>query len=82
MSTAGSGKRNSLAHLGTITLNVFDVKVTKKRSGYDAGAIRLGQPSEIGEKELKGRDVTHQATYANPILLIVQEKWLIDGKLW
>ena len=71
MSTASSRKSNSLAHLGTITLNVFDVKVTRKRCGYDIGAIRLGQPSEIAEKELKGRDVTHQATYANPSLLII-----------
>ena len=58
------------------------MKVTKKRNGYDVGAIRLGQPSEIAEKELKGRDVTHQATYADPNMLMISEQWLILGKLW
>ena len=71
MSTAGSEKNHSLAHLGTITLNIFDVKVTRTRNSYDVGAIPLSERSEIAEKELKGRDVTHQATYANPNLLII-----------
>ena len=71
MSTAGSGKRQNLTHLGTIALNVFDVRVTRKRLSYDVGGTRLDQPAEFAEKELKGRDVTHQATYANPSLLII-----------
>lgn len=67
-STASSGKRNSVANLGTITLDVFDENVTRKIDSTGDGAIRLGQSSEIAEKELKGRNVTLQAGYANPFV--------------
>ena len=62
---AGSGKSNSVAKLGTITLEVFDIKVTGKTHYASNGAASLGQSSEIAEKELKGRDVTLQAGYAD-----------------
>ena len=70
-STAGSGKSNSHANLGTIALDVFDEKVTRQIDHPGISAARLGQSSEIAEKELKGRNVTLQATYANPSLLMI-----------
>ncbi len=70
-STAGSGKTNSVANLGTITLGVFDRQVISRRYSTDISAVRLGQSSEIAEKELKGRNVTLQATYANLSLLMI-----------
>ena len=72
-STAGSGKTNSVADLGTITLNVLDMKVTRKSSGTGPRPVGLGQSSEIAEKKLKGRNVTLQTKYANPALLMIQE---------
>ena len=65
-SVAGSGKSNDLANLGIIALDVFDEEVMRRSHSADTSAVRLGQLPEIAEKELKGRDVTHQATYANP----------------
>ena len=70
-STAGSGKSNSVAKLGTITLNVFDVEIMGRDYNASSGTVRLGQSSEIAEKELKGRNVTLQSRYANPYSLIV-----------
>ena len=70
-STAGSRKTNSVANLGTITLEVFDHEVTRKSYSTRDRAGRLGQSSEIAEKELKGSNVTLQATYANPSLLMI-----------
>lgn len=52
--------------MGTLTLNVFDKEVTRRSSNAKGRAVRLGQSSEITEKELKGRDFTLQAGYANP----------------
>ena len=72
-STAGIGKTNSVANLGSITLDVFDRQVTRKTDSTGDKAVRLGQSSEIAEKELKGRNVTLQATYANPSWLMIQE---------
>ena len=70
-STAGSGKSNSVAKLGTITLDVSDVEITGKDHNASSGTASLGQSSEIAEKELKGRNVTLQSRYAKPHLLIV-----------
>ena len=81
VSTAGSGKSNNFANLGTITIDVFDVKVMG-RSYNETSTVSLGHLSEAAEKELKGRDVTLQAAYANPNLLMIEECLLIFGKLW
>ena len=70
-STAGSGRSNDVAKLGTITLNVFDVKITGKRKKASKRTASLGQSFEIAEKELKGKNVTLQSRYAKPHLLIV-----------
>ena len=70
-STAGSGKSNSVAKLGTITLDVFDVELTGKINNPSKKTASLDQSSEIAEKELKGRNVTLQSRYAKPHLLIV-----------
>ena len=70
-STGGSGKINDVAKLGAITLKVFEVKITSKDKNVSKGTASLGQSSEIGEKELKGRNVTLQSRYAKPRLLIV-----------
>ena len=70
-STAGNGKSISVAKLGTITLDVFDEKVTCKSYSASDRVPKFGQSSDFAEKELKGRNVTHQATYANPGLLTI-----------
>ena len=67
-STAGSGQTNSVANLGTITVDVFDYQFTCKSYSAGISSVRLGQSSEIAEKELKGRSVTLQAGYANPFV--------------
>ena len=65
-STAGSGKSNSVAKLGTITLDVFDVEIMGTDYNASSKTVSLGQSSEIAEQELKGRSVTLQAGYADP----------------
>ena len=72
-STAGSGKSNSFANLGTIALDVFDANVAQRSYDSSISAVRLGQSSEIAEQELKGRNVTLKAKYANPDLLMIHE---------
>ena len=64
-STASSKKSNSVANLGTITLNVYDHQVTRKIYSTGDEAVRVGQSSEIAETELRGRNVTLRAGYAN-----------------
>ena len=79
--TAGSGKSNSAAKLGTITLDVFDIEITPKIYSASGETVSLGESSEIAEKELKGRDVTLQSRYANLItdrLGTVADSW----QLW
>lgn len=66
ISTAGRGKNNGVANLGTITLDVFDDQITPVSNSTGFGDVRLGQSPEIAEKELKGRNVTLQTKYANP----------------
>ena len=71
VSTAGSRKSNSIANLGTITIDVFDVNAIRRScNDDDISTVRLGHSSEVAEKELKGRDATLQVEYANPGLLI------------
>ena len=61
-----------MAKLGTITLDVSDQEVVPSKYSISSSAVGLGQSSYIAEKELKGRNVTHQAKYANPGLFIVK----------
>ena len=70
-STAGSGLSNSVANLGTITLHVFDRQITRKSHSAGGRVATLGQSSEVAEKDLKGRDVTLQAKYANTDLVMI-----------
>ena len=60
----------SVARLGTIRVDVFDVKITRKSQDASSGMASLDQPSEITEKELKGRNVTLQSRYASFPLLV------------
>ena len=63
ISTAGSGKSNSVAKLGIIRLDVFDAQVNSRYPCTSSGAVRLSQSSEITENALKGSNVTLQARY-------------------